>query len=55
LLLAALLVLAALYFIDTTPRSCRELAAAQRRCQLDGCDAILIERLRKQCAADKTG
>jgi hypothetical protein len=34
------------------PRSCRELAAAQRRCQFDGCDVLLIERLRRQCASD---
>jgi hypothetical protein len=54
-LLAVLLVLGSLYFVDDTPRSCRELAAAQRRCQFDGCDTILIERLRKQCARDKTG
>jgi hypothetical protein len=39
----------------TPPKSCRDLAAAQRRCQFDGCDVILIERLRKQCAAERTG
>lgn len=53
MLLAALFVLAGLYFVDNTPKSCRDLAEAQRRCQFDGCDVRVIERLRRQCEIDR--
>jgi hypothetical protein len=64
-LLGALIVIvvvlfaAALHFIASAhgaepqrPYSCRLLDDAQRQCAFGGCDARLLERLRRECLRD---